>query len=115
MEGKLALAAASGDRYYTPLGRTGLARLGRPDNCLQLKFRPFPHDFGREGRLAKVRVFAGNWTIQLARLVLRPKKPHKFHHLRVFLARRTRVARILVSTPRMVEKLLVTLGARSAW
>ena len=46
-------------------------------------------------------------------------------HLRVFLARRTRVARGLVSTPRMVEKLLivgdsavrllVTLGARSAW
>jgi hypothetical protein len=42
-----------------------------------------------------------------------------------FLARRTRVARILVSTPRMVGKLLivgdsavrllVTLGARSAW
>jgi hypothetical protein len=46
-------------------------------------------------------------------------------HLRVFLAHRTRVARVLVSTPRMVEKLLivgdsavrllVTLGARSAW
>jgi hypothetical protein len=46
-------------------------------------------------------------------------------HLRVFLARRARVARILISTPRMVEKLLivgdsavrllVTLGARSAW
>jgi hypothetical protein len=46
-------------------------------------------------------------------------------HLRVFLARRTRVARILISTPRMVGKLLivgdsavrllVTLGARSAW
>ena len=45
--------------------------------------------------------------------------------LRVFLARRTRVARILISTPRMVSKLLivgdsavrllVTLGARSAW
>jgi len=27
-------------------------------------------------------------------------------HLRVFLARRTRVARVLISTPRMVEKLL---------
>jgi hypothetical protein len=46
-------------------------------------------------------------------------------HLRVFLVRRTRVARILVSTPRMVGKLLimgdsavrllVTLRARSAW
>src|SRR5277367_4608000 len=46
-------------------------------------------------------------------------------HLRIFLARRTRVARILISTPRMVEQLLivgdsavrplVTLGARSAW
>jgi hypothetical protein len=45
--------------------------------------------------------------------------------LRVFLARRTPVAGILISTPRMVEKLLivgdsavkllVTLGARSAW
>ena len=52
--------------------------------------------------------------------------PHEHtYHLRVFLARRTRVARILISTPRMVEKLLivgdsavrllVTLGARSAW
>jgi hypothetical protein len=29
------------------------------------------------------------------------------HDLRVFLARRTRVARILISTPRMVEKLLI--------
>jgi hypothetical protein len=46
-------------------------------------------------------------------------------HLRVFLARRTRVARIPVSTPRMflrllivgdsAVRLLVTLGARSAW
>jgi hypothetical protein len=52
--------------------------------------------------------------------------PHgRVPHLRVFLARRTRVARFLISTPRMVEKLLivgdsavrllVTLGARSAW
>ena len=57
---------------------------------------------------------------------LHRRAPHgRVPHLRVFLARRTRVARILISTPRMVEKLLivgdsavrllVTLGARSAW
>jgi hypothetical protein len=52
--------------------------------------------------------------------------PHEhIPHLRVFLARRTRVARISVSTPKDVLKLLIvgdsavrlliTLGARSAW
>jgi hypothetical protein len=30
--------------------------------------------------------YSGNWTIQLVRLVLRPKKPHKFHHLYVLTA-----------------------------
>jgi hypothetical protein len=55
---------------------------------------------------------------------IHPREMHA-HDLRVFLARRTRVARVPVSTPRMflkllivgdsIVRLLITLGACSAW
>jgi hypothetical protein len=66
-----------------------------------------------------------NRRVSLRRVPYERASHRRASHLRVFLARRTRVARFLISTPRMVEKLLivgdsavrllVTLGARSAW
>ena len=64
-------------------------------------------------------------AIGLASQSDRQKSDGQTGDLRIFLARRTRVARVLISTPRMVQKLLivgdsavrllVTLGVRSAW